>query len=615
MSMFDKARAVSLLKRFGSNRKGQTAITFALSFVPMIICVGFAMDYSRQVTARSNLQQATDSTALAMAHSYLTPLSTSALLFTPTQTYLTGAANSPAPTVPLLTVNGKTGSLNAATLQTVSLSQNNTQLCITTSMILPATMMTIIRTSYLEVGASSCASVGGTYEVALALDNSYSMNESAGGQSKMAALQAAAEDLIDILIPAGTTSPTSAISIVPFNALVNVGSSNTSFMDTNGNSSIHWQNFNIPNGAKYQPNSKFDLLSALSTSWGGCVEERPYPYMTTDTAASSGTADTMFVPYFAPDEPGTYNNQGGPVPTYLTYTTYGSSGWSSYMWANSYLSDSGSGSAGGVCSQSSNTTYATADNKSTNIYPGGGVTMACKYSGATKKYQTDASGLKTGPNFMCSTPAVTPLTTNRTTLYNAIDAMAPTGSTNLGAGFMWAWRTISPTFAGFPTSNILPIGPQNPKTYGYGPPPNNKVIILMTDGFNSWTSMSNPFGSTYESFGYMANDRLSNYSTTCPAAYPNGVARTGSGYDTSSGTYRCQMDNMLLEGCQNAKAKGITIYSVAFSITSDPIDSEGKNILQSCASAGNYYSASDSAGITQAFQQIAASIQNLRIAQ
>ena len=36
----------------------------------------------------------------------------------------------------------------------------------------------------------------------------------------------------------------------------------------------------------------------------GCVEERPSPYLTTDTAASSSNPDTLFVPYLAPDEAG-----------------------------------------------------------------------------------------------------------------------------------------------------------------------------------------------------------------------------------------------------------------------------------------------------------------------
>ena len=48
-------------------------------------------------------------------------------------------------------------------------------------------------------------------------------------------------------------------------------------------------------------------------SWQGCVEARPYPYNTTDAPASGGSQNTgigfgdpatMFVPMFAPDEPG-----------------------------------------------------------------------------------------------------------------------------------------------------------------------------------------------------------------------------------------------------------------------------------------------------------------------
>ncbi|TGR38761.1 hypothetical protein EN841_34145, partial [Mesorhizobium sp. M8A.F.Ca.ET.198.01.1.1] len=50
-------------------------------------------------------------------------------------------------------------------------------------------------------------------------------------------------------------------------------------------------------------------------SWQGCVEVRPYPYNVDDTPASGGPNNTgigvgdpatMFVPMFAPDEPGNH---------------------------------------------------------------------------------------------------------------------------------------------------------------------------------------------------------------------------------------------------------------------------------------------------------------------
>ena len=631
-------------------------MTFGLAAMPMLLMMGAGVDYSRAVTTRSNLQQATDSTVLAIAHTYLTPSSTSSTLSGPTQTYLTGTMNTVAPGdggTTTVTVNGVTGTLGAATLVTTTLSQHNTVMCIKTSMIIPTALMTIAGFKYMNVGAYSCSQVGGTYEVAMALDNSFSMSETLGSQTKMQALQQAATQLVNILIPPGTAAPTAAISLIPFNALVNVGTNTSaSFLDTTGASSLSWIDVTKPAWVTAHTPSRLDLFNnmytdntkkTLATSWGGCIEERPNNsgrpgapdttnYMTTDVAATTG--DSMFVPYFAPDDPGAVN--GSPNSNFYNFS-YESYPNSNNTFLNSYLTDNGASSAGGSCTAGD--TYTTQDAKSTNqygqstnAYPGSGLTMSCKYNGSVPTIKTSSSnsqwfGLSVGPNENCSTPAITPLTTSNTNLVNAINAMTPTGLTNLGTGFMWAWRSISPVVNPFPAPSQVTIGQQTPKAYNYGPPPNTKVIILMTDGFNTWSpiinnnttqSKINPFLSAYESFGYMTDNRLASYSTTQPSS-SNTQALTGSNFVSTYANFRYQMDNMLLEACTNAKnnsAQNIIIYTVGFSISSDPIDAEGRTVLQACASnPGNYYEASDGSSIVAAFQKIAASITNLRISQ
>ena len=641
------------VRSFGKKRDGQVAITFGIVALPALVMTGVAIDYSRGVAQRSNLQQAADSTVLAIAHTYLTSASTNASLTSITQTYLTGTMNTIAPNAAsstTATVNGVTGTVGAATLQSVNLTQNNTSLCIKATMIIRTAIMSVVGQNYILVTATSCSQVGGTYEVAMVLDNSFSMSEPLSSGSKMDALHTAATSLVNILIPSGTTVPTAAISLVPFNALVNVGTSTSAtFLDTTGQSSLNWIDIAAPNWITSRNPAKLDLFSALTTKsgsvttkgipWAGCVEERPnniyrasapdsVNYLTTDVAAKSG--DSLFVPYFAPDDPGALN--GAPDTNFYNYSseTYADSNSNSgsnasYTFLNSYLADTGYNGAGGACTGTSLSHYQTIDKAATNTYPRSGMTMACKYNGALATIGTQWFGLTVGPNSNCSTPAITPLTTNATTLTNAISAMQPTGLTNLGTGFMWGWRTISPTVNPFPISNPAAIGQQNPKTYNFGPPSNTKVIILMTDGYNTWSpiittqsqeqlSASSPFLSSYESFGFMTENRLANYSTICPAS-GSSTANTGSGYTTDYAGFRCQMDNMLLEACTNAKAKGITIYTVGFSISSDPIDSEGQNVLQACASSANdSYIAADANTLVQNFQQIAASITNLRIA-
>ena len=49
---------------------------------------------------------------------------------------------------------------------------------------------------------------------------------------------------------------------------------------------------------------------------------------------------------------------------------------------------------------------------------------------------------------MCTTTPITPLTdvttsAGKTTIDNAIDAMAPNGATNVPQGMVWGWRVVS----------------------------------------------------------------------------------------------------------------------------------------------------------------------------
>ena len=394
-----------LAAKLRGDRRGSVAVTFGLSFIPVALITGAAIDYSRSSTQWSNLQQATDATALSAAHTFLSSSSTSATLKTYAQSYISGL-------------------MNGATVTSVSLALTNTQICVYTSYNVPTVFMKIANINNIPVSTSACSQVAGTAEVALALDNSGSMSESAGNQSKIQALQAAALQLVSTLIPSGTPAPQAPISIDPFTSMVNVGTSTTApFLDTAGASSIHWQNFHRPTGSGlYTPTSKFDLFTTTSTTWAGCVEERPVPYTTTDTAASASTPDTMFVPYFAPDEPGPVDNSSG----YACYPT-GSNNCDRtvppYIFSNSYIADSGASSSGNCAQANDNadtvTTYS--GDGQTNVYPGSGITEVCKYKNTSISSKASYFGIATGPNYMCASQQLTPLTTSTSVLNSAIN--------------------------------------------------------------------------------------------------------------------------------------------------------------------------------------------------
>ncbi|TIV43732.1 MAG: hypothetical protein E5V84_00800, partial [Mesorhizobium sp.] len=145
---------------------------------------------------------------------------------------------------------------------------------------------------------------------------------------------------------------------------------------------------------------------ASIASWGGCVESRPYPYNIQDTAASTATPATLFVPMFAPDE--TDNNDGSWRPAYSNWHVDMSTGTDAerQRYMPKYFS------------------------------PGTGV--------------TPAYGMDAGPNTSCTTTAITPLTDVSTTagasaVKTAIDAMVDVGATNVPEGMAWGWRTLSST--------------------------------------------------------------------------------------------------------------------------------------------------------------------------
>ena len=574
------------LSRFQQSEEGAVAIIFSMSLVVILGAVGAAIDYTRMSGMRAELQAASDSAVLAGVPSYAGSGRVSDETKSAIRRALDGAMPGYQP--------------NLAVKRAI-----NGQLCIDTSMVVK--MLIPIMLSRGQVSATACAANNSTFEIALALDNTGSMAESAGGQSKMQALVAAANSLVSVVNP-NPAKPNATISVVPFASAVNVGADfyykgNATWLDRFGASSIHWQNYTRPSGAPWTPGSRFDLLSAMGATWGGCIEERPAPYLTTDDAPSQGKPDTLFVPYVAPDDPGAAT--GGACYSFTPSGQYPATPGcgAQYYSFNSYLNDDG-----GTCAPGDVHAIADAANPVSN---GSGATKICKYKGQSVANVSSAiSGVNggtgkfaAGPNLGCSVAPLTTLTNDMTAITGsgALSKMAPNGDTSLLPGFMWAWRTISPNgpFATTGSSGSS-IGAKKPKPYGQVN--NTKIIVLMTDGFDHWVGNPySPYQSMYSALGFYVNGRVSNY----------GGSLAG---PTTSANYRAQMDAALLEACANAKAVGVHIYTVGFSVASNPIDAVGINVLQSCASsASNSFIANDAGGIVSTFQQIANNILSRRL--
>ncbi len=233
----------------------------------------------------------------------------------------------------------------------------------------------------------------------------------------------------------------------------------------------------------------------------------------------------------------------------------------------------------------------------------------CKYVSPRNATSSSYIGIPNGPNFGCTTQPLLPLTSDQNALKTLIGNMAPLGSTNIHEGFMWGWRTLSPksvfssTYSSLnaPAAYTTSSSTTNATTI-------NKIIILMTDGTNSWTANPNaPTGSLYFAAGYFQNANGTSANARMPSTNQN---------VSDSPSARSALDALTAQACTNAKAVNISIYTIGFSIPSDPIDSAGQSLLMNCASSpGQFFLANTADDLIGAFQKIQASIGALRLTQ
>ncbi len=146
--------------------------------------------------------------------------------------------------------------------------------------------------------------------------------------------------------------------------------------------------------------------------------------------------------------------------------------------------------------------------------------------------------------------ALMPLSYDWTALKNKVDAMQPNGNTNVTIGLVWAWQTL--------TTDAPFAAPAKDSKYKY-----QDVIILLTDGENT----QNRFNSS-----------------------------------------QSNIDARTKKACDNAKAAGITIYTV--------LVMEGtQSLLQQCASdSTKYFYLTSASQMVSAFNQIGTNLSNLRVA-
>jgi Flp pilus assembly protein TadG len=148
---------------------------------------------------------------------------------------------------------------------------------------------------------------------------------------------------------------------------------------------------------------------------------------------------------------------------------------------------------------------------------------------------------------------IMPLSYNWSAIKTLIGNMQPTGNTNQGIGMAWAWMTLT-------QSDPYNAPPKDPN-YTY-----KDIIILLSDGLNTQNRW-----------------------------YSNAA----------------QIDARQKILCDNAKAAGITVYTVQVNTGGDPTSA----VLQYCASAPeNFYVVTSASQTAAVFSSIGTSLSKLRVA-
>jgi len=194
-----------MLKTFFRSKSGNFAYITALAALPLLLAGGMAVDYSRYLSAGRHLQEIADATSLALAGSEerddagLRDLASKFI-----------AANHTADRV---------GNIEIASLD---ITKDDVDVRLKASM--KTSFMGIAGIDYMDVFGSSLAvrAVTGTVEIALVLDNTFSMSETdSRGVTKLAALKTAANALVTELM--ANPDANVRIGLVPYADYVNVG--------------------------------------------------------------------------------------------------------------------------------------------------------------------------------------------------------------------------------------------------------------------------------------------------------------------------------------------------------------------------------------------------------
>jgi Flp pilus assembly protein TadG len=457
---------------------------------------------------------------------------------------------------------------------------------LTASHTFPTTIMSL--TGIEEINLSSHSQIMKAMrpiEMVLVMDTTGSM----ASDSKLAGAKTAARNLLSTVYGGSAASfPESEylrVALVPFAAGVRLNKNaydfNLNWIDTTGANPLSKLNF--PTGSTWNNYTTWAKLKSNSTtfmSWNGCVEARMRgsdasntDYNVNDVAPTSGTPETLFPAYFAPD-----------APSFANLDEYGS--YKNDAWSGNYIGETGTAPteiAGLTESERLDLSAAGLLRRQEN---------QAKYLNKVITVES-ATSANEGPWKGCAKTPIVPLTYKRANVEAGITAMVAAGNTLIAEGIAWGWRVLSPTepFTKVEASTSFPA--DTVSTYHH--PRWLKIMVVMTDGDNDISAGVDTLnGTTYTAYGRGKEDI--------------GINRFGT---TSNTSIMPALDTAMSAACTQAKAEGIELYVTSFG---SGVSTATRTKLQNCATdADNYQHASSSADLSAFFNHIGQDVLNKAI--
>lgn len=549
-SLLRQARA------FGRDEQGAVAVVLGLMFTVIVFMAALAVDTSRFNSEHMQDRFALDAALLAAAEKVGQPDQDILARERAEAFYLANRPDGKAVDIADIKIDGDNGTITGRT-----------------RFDWKSTLLQAFGYEKIALGSSAEVKRQSGAEVVLVLDNSSWLD----GQPLLD-LKDAANQLTDTLF-AGSSNARDALKmgVVPFAGAVNVGPEHqaSDWIDRNGLSPLHRENYANYQGGAAVTQTRFDLYRTLGVAWAGCVEARAGAYELSDAVADQSDGASLFMPMFAPDEPDPANNpdaQTGAVPDY---------------YYNNYIPDN----PVPACPKQAEECVKLSRRGNCEKVQVAPVPVAqaqrqvCKYDSSqivTHEPVTFRQGatLRTGPNFGCSSEPLLPLTSDRAAVDGKIAAMRSEGGANISEGIMWGHRVLSP---GIPFTEGASFDDRSTK----------KFMVLLARGANFIEAFRDPIPnhSTYSTWGYGSTDRLN----------PNSHTET---------SLTNAMNSKAREACRLVTDNNVQLFTIGFGV-SDP---HTRSMLQYCASHPSMNFDVDSKDeLLQVFERIGREISDLRV--